>query len=69
MYKRFYKVLSDNGELQTVSRTASGLKGKIYEISGTEYLLILCALSLSSGIIPADGLFVSRDAKLKEGVT
>ena len=68
MYKRFYKVLSDNGELQAISITASGLNGKIYETSETEYLLILCALSRSSGVIPADGLFAARDEKLKEGV-
>lgn len=69
MRKRYYKVLSENDELQNISRTSSGLKGKIYEIEETEYLLTLCALSLSSGIVPLDGLFAARDAKLKEGVT
>lgn len=69
MRKRFYKVLSENDELQNVSRTASGLKGKIYEIEETEYLLTLCALSLLAEVIPYDGLFAARDSKLKEGVT
>lgn len=36
MRKRFYKVLSQNDELQNVSRAISGLKGKIYEIGETD---------------------------------
>lgn len=69
MRKRFYKVLSENGELQNIAKTTSGLKGKIYEIGETEYLLTLCALSLLAGVVPSDGLFAARDDKLKEGVT
>lgn len=65
MYKSCYKVLSDNGELQNISKTGYGLKGNIQAISETEYTLTMCAISCQNGIAPPSGVFSARDDVLK----
>lgn len=69
VYKSYYKMLSDNGELQNVSKTGYGLKGNIQAISETEYTLTLCAISCQNGITPPSSVFSSRDDVLKGRVT
>lgn len=52
MRKRYYKILSEAGELQGVTKSSSGVGGRIYSITETEYQLSLYALSLAAGVVP-----------------